>query len=244
MLKLIVVLIIILFSIWFIYSRTTTKESFSSLKINIIQTWKTNQIPPKYQSLVYKIKKLNPECNYLFFTDQDINIFIRDKFPQYLLTFQQFPYTIQKIDFFRYLAIYYYGGVYLDLDIDLYKSVQNLKNSSKCVFPLEFTKNSDPILQQQKFHGLIGNYAFYAPPRHPFIKKIIDNIDSKRIPIKKSECFDYRKYVYYTTGPVMVSQTYIDYVSKGHIKLIQTRPFKKSSFGDYGKHIQLGTWKL
>ena len=244
MLKLIVILIIILFFIWFIYSRTTTKEPFSSSKINIIQTWKTNQIPPKYQSLVYKIKKLNPECNYLFFTDQDINIFIRDKFPQYLLTFQQFPYTIQKIDFFRYLAIYYYGGVYLDLDIDLHKSVQNLKNSSECVFPLEFTKNSDPILQQQKFQGLIGNYAFYAPSRHPFIKKIIDNIDSKRIPIKESECSDYRQYVYYTTGPVMVSQTYIDYVSKEHIKIIQTRPFKKSSFGDYGKHIQLGTWKV
>ena len=56
MLKLIVVLIIILFFIWFIYSRTTAKEPFSSSKINIIQTWKTNQIAPKYQSLVYKIK--------------------------------------------------------------------------------------------------------------------------------------------------------------------------------------------
>ena len=27
--------------------------------------------------------------------------------------------TIQKIDFFRYLAIYYYGGIYLDLDMDI-----------------------------------------------------------------------------------------------------------------------------
>lgn len=244
MFKLIIIITIVLILIIFFSSKCSNLESFSTPKINIIQTWKSHQIPLKYQSLISKIKKLNPECNYLFFTDHDIEIFIRDKFPQYLLTFQQFPYTIQKIDFFRYLAIYYYGGVYLDLDIELYKSIQNLKNSLECVFPLEFTRNTDTILQQQKFYGLIGNYAFYAPAKHPFIKKIIDNIYSNRIPIKLSECPDYRKYVYYTTGPVMVTQSYIDYVSKKHIKIIQTKPFKKSSFGDYGKHIQLGTWKV
>ena len=80
MFKLISILIIILILIIFFYSRCSITESFSNSKINIIQTWKTKQIPQKYQSLVSNIKKLNPECNYLFFTDQDIKIFIKDKF--------------------------------------------------------------------------------------------------------------------------------------------------------------------
>ena len=242
--QLIVILVIVFTLIIFFYHKCPISESFSNSKLNIIQTWKNFEIPHKYKNLVSGVKKLNPNCNYILFSDNDIDQFMKQKFPQYLSTFHKFPYTIQKIDFFRYLAIYYYGGVYLDLDIKLHQSVQDLNNTSKCVFPLEFKRSSDRILHQQGFQGLIGNYAFYAPKNHPFVKKIIDNIVSGRIPIKMSECSDYRQYVYYTTGPVMVTQSYLDYTSKHEIDIIQPRPFQKSSFGTYGKHVQMGTWKL
>lgn len=243
---LIVILVIVLILISLFYCQYRVSESFSNSnsKLNIIQTWKNYQVPSKYKNLVLSVKKLNPYCNYTLFNDNDIEHFIKQKFPQYLSTFHKFPYTIQKIDFFRYLAIYYYGGVYLDLDIKLHQSIQDLNNTSKCVFPLEFERSSDQILHQQGFQGLIGNYAFYAPKNHPFIKKIIDNIISERIPIKISECSDYRQYVYYTTGPVMVTQSYLDYSSKHEIDIIKPQPFQKSSFGNYGKHVQMGTWKL
>ena len=243
MVPLISLLIIILILIIFFKAERSSNESFFSSKLNIIQTWKSSQLPPQYQKLVTTLKKKNPDCNYLFFNDQDIDTFIKNYFPQYWTIFQNFPYTIQKIDFFRYLAIYHYGGVYLDLDFEVYKSLHNLNNLSKCVFPLEFIRNSDTLLQKQGFQGLIGNYAFYAPKNHPFIKKIIDNIVSQRISIKLSECSDFRQFVYYTTGPVMVTQSYIDYSQKKNINIIQPYPFKKSSFGDYGHHVQSGTWK-
>lgn len=220
-------------------------ESFNNIIYsgpNIIQTWKDHNLPEKYKSLVMNVKKLNPNSKYMFFTDKDIDIFIKNKFPQYYSIFHNFPYTIQKIDFFRYLAIYYYGGVYLDLDILLFKSLNDIIDNNKCVFPLEFSKSSDKILHKQGFYGLIGNYAFYAPKNHPFIKKIIDNIVNKRIDITNSTN-DNRKYVYYTTGPVMVTQSYIDFYFKNLIKIIQPFPFKKSQFGNYGKHIKFGTWK-
>jgi len=94
---------------------------------------------------------------------------------------------------------------------------------------------------------LIGNYAFYAPKKHPFIKQIIDNINNERIKIKNS-LDDKNKYVYYTTGPVMVSQSYLDYNSgKGHsnckVILIKPESFEQSCFGDYGKHRNMGSWK-
>ena len=243
---LIVILVIVLILISLFYCQYRVSESFSNSnsKLNIIQTWKNYQVPSKYKNLVLSVKKLNPYCNYTLFNDNDIEHFLKQKFPQYLSTFHKFPYTIQKIDFFRYLAIYYYGGVYLDLDIKLHQSIQDLNNTSKCVFPLEFERSTDQILHQQGFQGLIGNYAFYAPKNHPFIKKIIDNIVSERIPIKMSECSDYRQYVYYTTGPVMVTQSYLDYSSKHEIDIIKPQPFQKSSFGNYGKHVQMGTWKL
>ena len=109
------------------------------------------------------------------------------------------------------------------------------------LFSIEFLKNTDVILRNQGFKPLIGNYAFYAPKKHPFLKKIIDNIVEKRIKISINN--NKNKYVYYTTGPVMVSQSYIDYKKKNDILLIKPNPFKKSSFGKYGRHCNMGSWK-
>ena len=58
----------------------------------------------------------------MFFTDKDIDKFIKDKYPQYLNIFKIYHLQFKKLIFFRYLAVYYFGGVYLDLDILLFKS--------------------------------------------------------------------------------------------------------------------------
>lgn len=246
-LNIIIFLLIILIVILYICKRYFyIKESFDINPIapNIIQTWKNNIIPEKYKIFVKKIKKLNPKSKYMFFNDDDIEHFIKNKFPKYYNIFNKFPYKIQKIDFFRYLAIYYYGGVYLDLDIFLSKSLLNIGLENKCVFPLEYINNSDILLQKQGFKGLIGNYAFYSPKGHSFIKKIIDNIVNNRIKtIDYKNGFDYQRYVLYKTGPVMVTQSYIDYRNKNFINLIKPYPFEKFCFGDYGKHQMMGTWK-
>ena len=119
-----------------------------------------------------------------------------------------------------------------------------MKQSKQCVFPLEFQKNSDKLLQNQGFKGLIGNYAFYAPKKHEFIKQIIDNIVNNRIPMSlDTNSSNYRKYIYYTTGPVMVTQSYLDFKSKNQIKIIKKSPFENSCFGYYGKHNNFGSWK-
>ena len=229
---LIVLLILLLLTL--ILRKTT--EKFTG-QLNIIQTWKNNDIPQKYLKLINSVKILHPNANYMFFTDNDIDIFIKTKFPQYLSTFNSFKYKIEKIDFFRYLAIYYYGGLYLDLDMYMHLPFDDIND--KCVFPIEFTQNSDLILQKQNFSKLIGNYAFYAPMKHPFMKLIIDNVVNKRIQIDD----DTHKYVYYSAGPVLVSQSYLDFKNKKSVKLIKKKPFKKSQFGKYGEHKTMGTWK-
>lgn len=213
--------------------------------LNIIQTWKDHNIPEKYQNYVNQIKKLNPKSKYIFFTDIEIENFIKNKFPEYYSTFKNFKFKIQKIDFFRYLAVYYYGGVYLDLDIKLSLPLSDLTNNKNAVFPLEFKKNSDKLLQQQGFYGLIGNYAFYAPKKHPFLKLIIDNIVNDRIKnIDDLIETNYQRYVLYKTGPVMVTQSYIDYSDKQKVNIIKPFPFRSSSFGKYGIHQLMGSWKF
>jgi mannosyltransferase OCH1-like enzyme len=176
----------------------------------------------------------------MFFTDNDIDNFIKNKMSKYSHTFYNLKYKIQRLDFFRYLAVYYYGGIYLDLDIDIKQKI-NI-NFSKCVLPIEYETCTDKLLINQNNKFLIGNYAFYAPKRNSFIKEIINNINNQRIPnnlIPNSK----NKYIYYTTGPVLVTQSYIDYKQKEEIDLIKPTPFRPQCFGNYGVHRAFGEWK-
>ena len=100
----------------------------------------------------------------------------------------------------------------------------------------------------------IGNYAFYAPKGHPFIKMIIDNILNQRISdeiIEKASIThgdtprDVR--IYYTTGPILISQTYYDYISSNNDNnnvLIEPSPYMDNCFGKYGFHKSNGSWRL
>ena len=45
--------------------------------MNIIQTWKTDNIPHEYHHNVENIRQLNPDWNYVFFNDDYIVYFIK-----------------------------------------------------------------------------------------------------------------------------------------------------------------------
>jgi mannosyltransferase OCH1-like enzyme len=208
--------------------------------MNIIQTWKTTEIPYYYNNFIQTIIELNPNCKYLFFTDESIVIFVKENFPEYYEIFNNFKYKIQQIDFFRYLVIYHYGGLYLDLDMNITKSFEDL-DKSVCSFPIEI-KNTNGIL--------IGNYAFYAPKGDLFIKHIIDSIVNPLITedeikmIQENHTDDKEHvYVYCSTGPELVTRAYWNYVNRHSVFLLESEPYQNNCFGKYGYHCSYGSWK-
>ena len=104
----IIILIIIIFycintSLKF---KSITYENFENNTIPkiIIQTWKTNIIPNKYKSDIQSVKQFNPDYQYLFFTDEDIDYFLKKNYPEYYKSYVKLPIKIQQIDYFRYIA--------------------------------------------------------------------------------------------------------------------------------------------
>jgi len=222
---------------------------------NIIQTWKTKTVPSHYENFVRKVQNLNLEWNYMFFDDEDIVDFIKTEMSEYYPTFCGLQGKIQQIDFFRYLAIYYYGGVYLDLDVELVRGLDEFIGMDyQCAFPIEVKDAQDHILASQGV-SLIGNYAFYAPKGHPFLKRIIDNIVTQRISedviraAQEKHTDDSRDvYVYYRTGPMLVSQSYVDHREEldglpMNVMLIESMPYEDNRFGIYGYHRCYGSWR-
>ena len=241
----------------FILNQTTDKIP----KI-IIQTWKTREIGGIIGDLISKLRANNPDFEYKFFTDEDIDHFIKTEYPQYYNIYNAFEYTIQKIDFFRYLCVYHYGGFYFDIDMDIDKSITPLCEY-ECVFPKESNLENDIMdFKNQGLSIVIGNYAFGASTKNKFLKLCIDNITSGRIkpsdipnnddrykpyvPNTISQMMkldSYMNHILYTTGPVLVSQSYIDYKDKNAIEIIEPNVYRIYAFGDYGSHKAIGTWK-
>jgi mannosyltransferase OCH1-like enzyme len=213
----------------------------------IIQTWKTNVVPSRYTKLVDSIKKNNPTYKYLFFTDNDIETFLKLNYPEYHQTYLNLPIKIQRIDFFRYVAVYHYGGFYMDLDMSCFKSFDDLLKYN-CIFPVdEFITEYMCKLPRYKNicdkgqYFLLGQYAFAASPRHPFIKNIIDIIHTNIDRYVKNVIYNNDDYVYKTTGPDFVTNVYTNYSDKNDIFVLNNG--KRQYFGDYAKHNYFGTWK-
>src|SRR4051794_7287881 len=102
----------------------------------IIQTGKKGKLPILNRGVIENLKLLNPDFEYLFLDDDQVNRFIEQSFPEYRSTFESFRYRIQRFDFFRYLAVYHYGGFYFDLDVLLATGLSPLLEHG-CVFPFE-----------------------------------------------------------------------------------------------------------
>jgi mannosyltransferase OCH1-like enzyme len=81
--------------------------------------WKTSVVPDSWSLGVKKCREFNPDWLYCHWTDEELASFIDSEYPDFRSTYDAYPYDIQRSDAVRYLLLYHYGGLYLDLDIDI-----------------------------------------------------------------------------------------------------------------------------
>src|SRR5437660_57893 len=99
----------------------------------IIQTDKSRELPLLARAATVNLRLLNPDFEYLFFDDAQVEEFIDTEFPSYRPVVDSFPERIQRYDFFRYLAVYRFGGFYFDTDVLLASPLEELL-AFGCVF--------------------------------------------------------------------------------------------------------------
>lgn len=226
------------------------KESGKEIPKIIIQTAPKNitALSPKIQKYINGLKKDNPDFEYKFFNDDDIELFLKTEYPLYYNTYNRLPRLIQRIDFFRYIAIYHYGGFYFDIDVESFNPIDASLLQHDAIFPVdeyippnlaEMNPKRYGIFYQNQFPILLGQYAFAAQPHHPFIKYIIDTIHSNVLEYVKNQSND-ELYVYKTTGPDFITILFMNY-DKGDVYILDNG--ERQVFGKYAKHRYLGSWK-
>uniref|UniRef100_A0A6C0D5X1 Glycosyltransferase n=1 Tax=viral metagenome TaxID=1070528 RepID=A0A6C0D5X1_9ZZZZ len=81
-----------------------------------------NPIPTKSKKFMKHIKELHPDFEYKLWTDKDIT---KENFDNYEYIKNSKSYA-QKADIMRYEILYNNGGIYLDIDFEIYKNLEPL----------------------------------------------------------------------------------------------------------------------
>jgi hypothetical protein len=236
-------------------SKGKGKPSGEAIPKRIIQTDKSTPNLVRIRAMVSSLRLLHPDYEYVFYDDAQVDKFITYEFPQYRTVFDSFRFPIQKYDFFRYLAVYRYGGFYFDLDVLLASSLSGLLEYG-CVFPFEGLTLSHFLRARYNMDWEIGNYGFGAASGHPFLHAVIENCVRaqkdpswgalpipRSLPLSKAEY-----YVLFTTGPGLVSRTWAENPDLARrVKILfpddVCEPKNWHCFGDLGIHLMNGTWR-
>lgn len=100
----------------------------------IMQSWKTKEVPDHWQISPKSIKHFMSDWQYVLMDDNDNRNMVKTHFPDFLPYFDAFPHNIMRADASRYVFLYLYGGLYLDLDFSLQRDLSPLFHSGSDVF--------------------------------------------------------------------------------------------------------------
>jgi len=142
----------------------------------IWQSWKTKEVHPVVSAQINKIRRLNPDYKYHLFLDEDLDRFVHTEFydwPDVIMCYNKLNIIAARVDFWRYLVLYKYGGVYLDIDSSIEQPLDLL-----------IRDNDNAIISQEGNPGKLLQWALIFSPNHPILKYtidiVIDNIKYNR----------------------------------------------------------------
>jgi len=174
-------------------------ETGKNIPKNIYRCYKDKESAKKFQSVFDQTQHYMKGYEQIIYGDEEIDEFIKSNFSHRIYSAYKNinpQYGAARADFFRYLIIYLYGGVYLDIksgpNKDITKIIEQNKGKlitsygngglPKGIFPLQhlyewrgggyydwspFTNNSYMEYQQ---------YYIISPKGHPVIKKVIQQV--------------------------------------------------------------------
>ena len=143
---------------------------------NIFQSWYTKSLHPTIINKINNVIKMNPGYTHKIYTDAEMDEFINVNYPGEIAdSYNRLNIIVAKVDFWRYLVLYKYGGVYLDMDSSIEKPLDDL-----------IKPEDEAIITAEGNSGLYVQWALIFNKGHPILKKtigfIVENIKNNSYP--------------------------------------------------------------
>lgn len=220
-------------------ARDLTFQWVSSLpKVNgnipkvVFMSWKRKtNLPPELEKTTREVKRLNPGYYVIIFDDEDCKDFLYTYLgDDYVDAFEKVIPGAFKCDLWRYAILYFFGGIYLDMDLYPLKSLDEifeLKGSS----PTSWWDITLWSCADRKKYDFIPRCAIFqaflaCAPKHEAMKEAME-LSYHNIFTSKEV---YRETLFDITGPVVMGRAINRYRSKPDLSDLSTGaiPFSPS----------------
>ena len=230
------------------------KEYFY-LKEHFVAAIRNNHIHPKIPQIIHQIyedlagpppslveisqswKELNPDWEYRFWNKNDIETFLKTYYPEFIPAYNAFPHNVQRWDAIRYLILYKFGGLYVDMDYECTENITPILCNTECAMGLE------PEAHAVRIHVpyIVGNAFMATVPEHPYFKELIDAVFCTE---KNSNMYsDLCELILNTTGPCMTTQVYKNSNYQKRVTLIPAELITPLTHTDIKRIINTETTK-
>jgi inositol phosphorylceramide mannosyltransferase catalytic subunit len=152
----------------------------------IHQTLKNkSQISPLLQANLQNLRYLNPNWDHRLYDQKDMHKFILNFYGSDMIkSFDRIDpiYGAARADFFRYLLIYEFGGVYLDIKSTCNRKLDEVLSENDCFILSQWRNDDGDYYRGWGRHPEFGVESEYqqwhiiAAPHHPFLKSVISTV--------------------------------------------------------------------
>lgn len=162
--------------------------------------------------------------SYTLWNSSMVDKLINESYPQLRDLYYGYSHWVRRADMARYLVLYEYGGIYIDLDIK--STGKDLENLYKT-----FTNTTDVVLYLTS-PPVVSNDFMITKSQHPFMKHVICGLESAN-----------RWYVLpylttmFSTGPMFLHAQFKSYSEKQEIHLLPEAVMKK-----FVRHMTGSSW--
>jgi hypothetical protein len=151
-------------------------------------------------------KRNHPEHRHILWGIDESRRFVETHYPDFLPVYDGYQEPIKRVDSLRILLLDHFGGVYVDLDVECLRSVEELVSGQRVVFPAEPAIHSH--LWRHKGYKQVLSTAFMASePGHPLWKSVIAELKASA---QIEDVMD-------ATGPFVLTRCYERYAERNQI---------------------------
>lgn len=142
----------------------------------VFQSWKTRDLPPELMQHRDRMIAKNPDYQYELYTDAEMDQFVNQNYSGTIANcYNSLNIMVARVDFWRYLVLYKFGGIYLDMDSEISLPLNTLiRENDRAII----TKEGNPYFFVQ--------WCMMFEAGHPILKSVIDvivdNIQNNRYP--------------------------------------------------------------
>jgi len=209
----------------------------------IHQTWKTHDVPKHWKKAFDSCKRHNPDFQHILWSHDEMDQFVITHFAWLYPTWIEYPHMIQRCDSFRYMVLYAYGGIYMDLDIGCKRPLHNVIHNQEMILA------NSPNVKNNLTNSFIA-----SSKQNEFMRFCVMHLVSYKNMNYNFGLTGKHMHVMYSTGPKFIDNMYYQYIFNTNnvhkIHILSQEHFsgdcsecnKKCNGGELFFHLKGNSW--